>query len=122
MRGWLGWLLLLPLAGAFWLAITVSNACVKKGWRLLGVLASLAIGGVPILVGYWFAIEGFTEWRAEGISVVTYPVIGWILIIGGGIIALLGTWTALVGTKKEIELREEMEKLERLEKEEKEKE
>jgi len=89
MRGCLGWLLLLPLAFAFWLAVTVSNACAKKGslWRLLGVLFSFLIGGICIQVGYWFTEEGIT-------------ILGWIIMIGGGLIALLGTWTALVGTKE----------------------
>lgn len=120
MRGCLGWLLLLPLAFAFWLAVTIANACVKKGglWRLLGVLFSLLIGGVCIQVGYWFAIEGFTEWRGLETYTVTYPILGWIMIIGGGLIALLGTWTALVGTKEEIESKEEMEKLDEERKEE----
>ncbi len=108
MRGCLGWLLLLPLAFAFWLAMTVANACVKKGglWRLLGVLASLVIGGICIQVGYWLAIEGFTEWRGLEAYQVTYPILGWISMIGGGLIAILGTWTALVGTKEETGLRE----------------
>jgi hypothetical protein len=98
----LGWLLLLPLTFAFWLAVTAGNACAKKGglWRLLGVLVSFVIGGICIQVGYWFGIEGFTEWRADGIYQVTYPVLGWIIMIGGGLIALLGTWTALVGRKE----------------------
>jgi len=96
--------------------MTIANACAKREaglWRLLGVLASLAIGGVCIVVGYCFAIEGFTEWEAGGYQIVKYSVIGWISIIGGGIIALLGTWTALVGTREEIELREEIEKLDK---------
>jgi predicted transporter len=118
------WLLLAPLAFAFWLAITVANASVKRGWRLIGVLTSLAIGGFCILIGYWFAIDGVTQWRFtewQGLETyqVTYPVLGWIIMVGGGLIAILGTWTALIGTKQEIELKEEMEKLEKKSKEEK---
>jgi len=103
MRGCLGWLLLLPLAGAFWLVITIANACVKKGglWRLLGVLVSFAIGGACIGVGFLFGSE-------LGLSIFR-----WIAIIAGGLIAILGTWTVLAGTKEEIEVREEMEKLEK---------
>ena len=54
---------------------------------------SIVIGGICIQVGYWFTEEGIT-------------ILGWIIMIGGGLIAILGTWTALVGTKEEIELRE----------------
>jgi len=81
--------MLLPLAFAFWLAVTVSNACAQKGslWRLLGVLFSFFIGGICIQVGYWFTEEDIT-------------ILGWIIMIGGGLIALLGTWTALVGRKE----------------------
>ena len=101
MRGLIGWLFLLPLAFAFWLTITIANGCARResgSWRFLGVLSSLIIGGICIQVGYWFTEEGMT-------------ILGWIDMIGGGSMALLGTWTALVGTRKEIELREEMEKL-----------
>ena len=121
MRGLLAWLLLLPLIFAFWLTMKIANACARResgAWRLLGVLASLVIGGICIQVGYWFAIEGFTEWEAGGYQIVKYPVLGWIGMIGGGIIALLGTWTSLVGTRQEIELRKDMEKLDKEMKEE----
>jgi hypothetical protein len=98
----MGWLLLLPLFIAFWLAITISNACAKRGglWRLLAIIVSLAIGGICIKVGHWFGIEGFTEWRGFEQYKITYPMLGWIIIIGGGLIALLGTWTALVGNQR----------------------
>lgn len=124
MRGFVGWLLLLPLIFAFWLTMTIANACARResgAWRLLGVLASLVIGGICIQVGYWFAIEGFTEWEAGGYQVVKYPVLGWIDMIGGGIMAILGTWTALRVTRKAIELRELEEKLEKEEKQQQEK-
>lgn len=103
MRGIVGWLLLLPLVFAFWLVMTIANACAKResgSWRLLGVLASLTIGGICILVGYWFTEEGIT-------------ILAWIIMIGGGLMTILGTWTALVGTREEIELREETEKLDK---------
>jgi len=124
MRGLVGWLLLLPLIFAFWLTTTIAKACARResgGWRLLGVLASLVIGGICIQVGYWFAIEGFTEWEVGGYQIVKYPVLGWIDMIGGGIMALLGTWTALAGTRKGIELRELEEKREKEEKQQQEK-
>jgi hypothetical protein len=96
-----GWLLLLPLAGAFWLVITVSNACVKRGRRWLGVLTSLAIGIIFVVVGRWFAID------------YGYTVLGWIYIIGGGTVAGFGIWTAVAGEKEEIESREKLERLEK---------
>jgi len=90
MRGCLGWFILLPIAGAFWLAITVARACGRKGgaWRLLGVLISLVICGVVIGFAYLlFGEEGST-------------VLWWIGVIAGGLIGLLGTWTALVTEKR----------------------
>ncbi len=88
--GCLTWLFLMPLAFAFWIVVIISNTCVKKGglWRLLGILASIVIGGICMQVGYWFTEEGI-------------DILGWIIMIGGGAIAILGTWTALVGTKAE---------------------
>lgn len=103
MRGFIGWLLLLPLVFAFWLTMTIANACAKRGdglWRLLGVLASLAIGGICAIVGWALGPE-------EGL------IIGWIALISGGLIAILGIWTALMGTREEIEMREQMEQLEK---------
>lgn len=102
MRGCLGSLMLLPLVGAFGLVVWVVRACVQEGglWRLLGVLVSLAIGGVCVLVGYGVGVEGFTEWKGLAYRQVTYPVWGWVLMIGGGLIALIGTWSALFGMKE----------------------
>ena len=39
MYRFVGWLLLLPLAGAFWLVMYIVKACVKKGGELLAQLA-----------------------------------------------------------------------------------
>jgi hypothetical protein len=100
----MGWFLLLPLSLAALVAMAIANACANRGrgsWRFLGVLSSLIIGGICVLVGYWFGIEGFTEWEGLSYRQVTYPVLGWIIMIGGGFIAILGTWTAIVGTKEE---------------------
>ena len=101
MRGCLGWFLLLPLVGAFGLTVWVVRACVQKGgfWRLVGVLASLVIGGICIVVGWMLGPE-------EG------WIIGWIAIIAGGLIAAIGTWSALFGMKEEME-RTELEELTR---------
>ena len=89
-----GWLMLMPLVGAFALVIYAASACGKKGgiWRLLGVLLSLVIGGICILVGYSIGIEGYIE----GTKIVTYPVLGWLSMIGGGLMAILGIWTAVM--------------------------
>ena len=107
MYRFVGWLLLLPLAGAFWLVMYIAKACVKKGgglWRLLGVIAALTIGGVCAIAGYSAGTEG-------GL------VAGWIALVVGVIIAALGTWTALKQTGEEIELVEWRERGEQLEKE-----
>ena len=114
MRVWIGWLLLLPLAFAFWLTIMIAAGCAHKGgglWRLLGVLASFVIGGVCGAVGYSLGTEAGS-------------IFGWIMLIGGGLMAILGTWTTLLETK-ETELEKLAEKrgpggkLEKLEEQEK---
>jgi hypothetical protein len=101
MRGYLGWFLLLPLVGAFGLTVWVVRVCVQKGgfWRLVGVLASLFIGGICIFVGWVLGLE-------EG------WIIGWVAIIAGGLIAAIGAWSALLGNKGEME-RTELEELTR---------
>lgn len=111
----MGILLLLPLIGAYFFATIISGICCRKGgfWRMLGVLTSFAIGGFCVLYGYWFGIEGFTKWEGLTYRQVTYPVFGWIMMIGGGIIALLGTWISLTGTNEDIEVREELDRLEK---------
>lgn len=104
MRGLIGWLLLLPLIFLFWLTIKIANACAKRGGgflRLLGVLSSLIIGGVCVQVGYWFTEEGMT-------------ILGWIDMVGGGLMAILGTLRALLGVKEEIEIREKRKKMEEI--------
>ena len=118
MRGCLGWLLLMPFVGAFWLVVTLANEFAKMGglWRLLGVLCSLAIGGACIGLGYILVYEGFTTTELRGSDIYqvtrTFPVAGWIGMVAGGLIALLGSWTTLVATKEGIQMREEMKRLE----------
>ncbi len=104
LRGLLGWLLLLPtivaytahlslLIPLFFLPMRVSKVCAQKGslYRLLGVLASFIAGGICIRMGYWFAIEGFTAWELLGHQVM-YPVLGWIYMVVGVLIAVIGIW------------------------------
>jgi hypothetical protein len=100
--GCIGGLLLLPLVIAFGLMTLVVGFVAEKGclWRLLGVLASLAIGGVCILVGYSFGIEGTTELVGSTYQQVTMPVVGWVDMIGGGLIAIIGIYVALLGKKE----------------------
>lgn len=111
--GCLGALMLLPFAGATWLAVKIVDSCAKKGggMRLIGVLASLISGGICIGLGYWGAFEGYTEWRGNELYQVTYPVWGWIGIIIGGIIIIFFSLRALTMTKQEIELEEKEERL-----------
>ena len=110
----MSWLLLLPLALAFWLTMKIANACAKREswvWPFLGVVASLGIGGIFILIGERFAVGDIMELREY--QLVTYPVLGWISIIGGGTIALAGIWKALSGVKEKVEPTELEEKLEK---------
>lgn len=104
MIGLIDLLLLLPLIFIFWLTIKIANACAKRGGRfrrLLGVLSSLIIGGVCVQVGYWFTEEGMT-------------ILGWIDMVGGGLMAILGTLTALLVMKEEVEIREKRKKMEEI--------
>ena len=100
-----GAITLVPLFGAFWLVMHIVSACVKKGesWRLVGVLASLTIGGACILTGYFLAYEGFTENSVYEVRTTTYPIWGWVSMVAGGLMGLAGTWTALLQTKEGIE-------------------
>lgn len=85
-----GWLLLLPIAGVFWLTVIVASACGKRGgsWRVLGILSSLVIGGL---------VSGFAHllFSGEGGSTVLW----WIGVVIGGLLALLGVWTAVMTAK-----------------------
>lgn len=59
--------------------------------RLGGLLGGLLIGGVLIVVGYWLTFVGWDEMGLDGeLHNITYPVIGWIFMIGGGVVAILG--------------------------------
>ncbi len=121
--GCLGALMLLPFAGASWLAVKIVDSCAKKGggMRLLGVLASFILGGICVGLGYWGAFEGYTEWRGTELYQVTYPVWGWIGIVIGGIIIIFFSLRALTVTKGEVELEELEEKLDKERKKEEEK-
>lgn len=78
--------------------------------QFLAVLISLAVGGIFIFVGYWLAIIGTTEnelathegvyglWKIK----TTYPVLGWIAIGVGGLIALAGILIALLSVKTNV--------------------
>jgi hypothetical protein len=100
----------------------IVGACIGTGGffrRLLGVLASFAIGGACIGLGYFLTYIGFpigAEFRGSGLYQVTYtfPIAGWIGMIIGGLISLLGGLIAFLGNGKahqeEIQMREEIER------------
>ena len=94
-----GWLILLPFIFLFALVKFIAESCADKGglWRLLGALFALIISGAIIFVGYAVGIEGFSELRDGAYYQVTMPVLGWILIIGGGITAITGFFKSLFG-------------------------
>jgi divalent metal cation (Fe/Co/Zn/Cd) transporter len=94
-----GWLILLPFIFLFTLVKFVAESCAEKGglWRLLGFLFALVISGFIIYVGYITGFEGYTELRDGAYYQVTMPVLGWILIIGGGITAITGVFKSLFG-------------------------
>ena len=99
MRGLADLYVILWIAGAIWLAVMVSKACVERGRRRVGVVSSFAIGGSIIFWGYLHASTGS-------------QVSGWACVIGGVVAISLGIRAAAVGSKEEIELGEKMEKLE----------
>jgi len=111
LKGLLGWLLLLPtifaymlhlslLIPVFFLPMRVSELWSEKGglYRLLGALVSVLVSGISIRLGYWFGIEGFTTWELLGHQIM-YPIIGWIYMVVGGLIAAMGIWWAIRGPK-----------------------
>lgn len=128
MRGIIGFLMLIPLFLVFALAFVVSMLPFvlaiwvvgdygQKGglWRLLGVVASLVIGGICFGLGYWFANEvsiepmlslfysevsfPFIDW----IFPLVFPILGWIDMVGGGLIAVIGIWSTLFGKRADNE-------------------
>ena len=84
MRFWLGWLILLPFAGAWWLCYKIVDACIKKGGpvRLLGILVSLLVGGGSIVAGYFIG-----------------PIVGWFIMAVGVLVFVIGTWRSMVEPK-----------------------
>ncbi len=84
MRIWLGWLILLPFAGAWWLTIKIVDACIKKGgpMRLLGVIVSFLVGGGSMLAGYFIG-----------------PIVGWFIMAVGALVTVKGTWRSVVEPK-----------------------
>ncbi len=103
MAGCLGWLILLPFAGAIWLAYKIVDACIKKGgsMRLLGILVCLVVGGGSIVGGYFIG-----------------PIVGWFIMAIGGLLVVVGVWRSLAITKEDVELEELTEKLDKERKEE----
>src|SRR3990172_13024372 len=88
MRIWMGWLLLLPFAGVWWLTIKIVDACIKRGGPvgLLGVIVSFLVGGGSILAGYFIG-----------------PIVGWFIMAVGGLVVVIGTWRSVVVTKLQVE-------------------
>lgn len=93
------YLVILILVFAFSLSIVMSSLCIKKRLRLLGLLPPIIIGGASARLGFYFAIEGFNN----GVDIVIYPATGWILIIGGVVISLLGVILTLITKRTEID-------------------
>ncbi|MCK4368290.1 MAG: hypothetical protein KAV68_01285 [Dehalococcoidales bacterium] len=98
----LGWLILLPFAGAIWLGYKIVDACIKKGgsMRVLGILVCIIFGGGSIYAGYFIG-----------------PIVGWFIMAIGGLLLIVGIWRSLTVTKEEVELEELQEKLDKESKE-----
>jgi hypothetical protein len=91
VSGCIGWFILLPFAGAWWLTIKVIDACIKKSSALrpLGIILSLAVGGGSIVAGYFIG-----------------PIVGWFIMAVGGLVVVIGTWRSLVVTRQQVQLAE----------------
>jgi len=76
--------------GVRWLCCLAAKNkyCPGRGIRALWVLAGFVIGGFWVRFGYWLAYEGWIEWKGTTAYVVTYPVNGWVIMVGGGLIAI----------------------------------
>jgi len=61
------------------------------------VFVSSAIGGIFIFIGYGLAIVGYIDWQNGSYTIVTWPVLGWVFMIGGVVIAIMGTVRCLFG-------------------------
>lgn len=97
----MGWLILLPVVIVAWLAIKVINYSVKGGIRrLVGVVTCPILGGLSLWGGSWLAFEGYLETRPDGIYQVTYPIPGWIGIVMGVAVILIGTLWSIFGRSK----------------------
>ena len=94
----MGLLILAPFALAFGLAVKIVNACIKKSdaLRPVGIIVSLLVGGVSIVSGYFIG-----------------PIVGWFIVVLGGLLAVFGTFRSLTMTREEVELEELEEKLEK---------
>lgn len=103
--GFLGYLILLPLGLLFWIAVKAINYSVQGGSkRLVGILACPILGGLCMLLGWWMAFVGYLDYRPDGVYQVTWPIAGWIGIVGGGLYILGGTlWSAFGHEKWEDE-------------------
>ena len=101
--GCLGYLILLPFGLLGWVAIKAINYSVQGGVRrLVGILACPVLGGLCVWIGYWMAFEGYLDYRPDGIYQTTWPIAGWIGIVGGALYILIGTlWTAFGHSKWE---------------------
>jgi len=98
VRFLLGWLILMPFAGAAWLTLKLVDSCIRKGgfMRLLGIFTCLLVGGGSIIAGYFIG-----------------PIVGWVIMGIGGLIVIVGILRSLTMTKEEIVLEELTEKSEK---------
>ncbi len=98
MSGCIGWLILMPFVGVWWLTIKAVDACIKKSntLRPVGIIISLLVGAGSIYAGYSIG-----------------PIVGWFIMACGGFIAVLGVWRSMVVTREYMEAEKLEEKLEK---------
>ena len=94
----LGFLILLPFAGVWWLTFKIIDACIKRSdaLRPLGIIISIFVGGGSVYAGYFIG-----------------PLVGWFIMVIGFLVAIGGVWRSLTVTKEYIEIekqRDEQEK------------
>ena len=98
MRGFIGALILLPFVGTWLLAFKVGDACIRRSYALrpLGILFVLVVGAGSLFAGYYIG-----------------PIVGWLIMGGGGFVIIVGIWRCLAMTRADLELEEQAKELEK---------
>ncbi|MBT4511123.1 MAG: hypothetical protein HOC20_02765 [Chloroflexi bacterium] len=97
--GWVIPVFYIQLLLAAILAAKSNFACVKRGnaWRWAAFINSLIICAVFAGIGFDFV---FDDLKLEASTGAEQAVLGWLCIVGGFLIACLGSWISFTGNKR----------------------